>query len=166
MFHNFEDKRVICYRPFYDLIRRLTINKRNIIIKSIYIYILFYICRSFLSCRSSFPPCGWQGEIYFWRETSSRIRTRHRCATRLHAGAGASAHVLYHTATPTQHSTPTTQANNRKLATTPKNTPHPKTHHTTQSKHHEQQAYPYYNVNINSIRGSQTTRIHNTNQLS
>ena len=29
-------------------------------------------CRSFLSCRSNFPR-GWQSEIYFWRETSSRI---------------------------------------------------------------------------------------------
>ena len=56
------------------------------------------------------------------------------CVARPHAGAGASAHVLNHTTTPTQHSTPT-QANNKKLATT---------HHTTQSKHHKQQAYPYY----------------------
>ena len=45
------------------------------------------------------------------------------CAARPHAGAGASAHVLNHTTTPTQHST-LTQANNSKLA--------PKTHHTTQ----------------------------------
>ena len=49
-------------------------------------------------------------------------------------------HVFW-TTTLTQHSTPT-QANNRKQQQ------HPKTHHTTQSKHHKQKAYPYY---INGI---------------
>ena len=47
-------------------------------------------CHSFQSCQLSFPSCGWQSE-YFWRGTSNRIQVRHRC---VHAGAGASAHVL------------------------------------------------------------------------
>ena len=43
------------------------------------------------------------------------------CAATPHAGAGASAHVLKHITSPTKHTTPT-QANNTKLAPTPKNT--------------------------------------------
>ena len=45
------------------------------------------------------------------------------CASRLHAGAGASAHVLNHTTSPTKHTIPT-QASNTKLAPIPKNTLH------------------------------------------
>ena len=84
-------------------------------------------------------PVLWLAErILLAGDVESNPGPTSMCAARPHAGAGASVHVLNHTATPTQRSTPT-QANNRKLATTPK------THHTTQSKHHEQQAYPYYN---------------------
>ena len=66
------------------------------------------------------------------------------CAARPHAGAGASVHVLNHTATPTQHSTPTL-ANNRKLATTPKKNPQ-----TPQAT-----AISVLQLNINSITNKQ-----------
>ena len=71
-----------------------------------------------------------------------------------------SAHVLNHTATPTQHST-FTQANNRKLAPTPKNTLHNpiKTPRATcisilqeELKHLAYTTKPYYNNTRNQTR--------------
>ena len=72
---------------------------------------------------------GWQSEFYFQRESNPGPTSV--CATKPHGGAGASAHVLNHTTSPTKHTTQDSHL-------------HPKTHHTTQSKHHEQHAYPYY----------------------
>ena len=101
------------------------------------------LCRSFLSCRSSFPPCGGQGTIYFWRETSSRIQAQRRC---VQLGRMLE-QVLNHTATLTQHSTPT-QANKNTRNNT-QNIPHNpiKTPRTT--------GMSILQVNINGITNKQ-----------
>ena len=77
------------------------------------------------------------------KENTSNPDQTSLCAARPHAGAGASAHVLNHI------------SNKIHKQATQNSHQHPKTHYTTQSKHHEQHAYPYYKRSSNTLHTQQ-----------